>query len=255
MTLQRGTTRALNVAGVLLFLCAWELGGRWLGADKLAPPSLVVPAFIDLVRQGEMLKELATSVRQMLAGFALACAVGMPLGIAMGRVRAVDLAATPWVSMFVVTSVASLVPLFILLFGTGFAFRVAVVFIASVWYIVLTTYNGARTIDPGLVAVARSFGASPLQTSAKVVLPALYPYLFAGARIGLIHAIRAMVLAEMFVILGFGGLVHQTGLQADTAPLISLLIALMILSVGATWLLRVFGEFVSPGYEQRLKGS
>jgi ABC-type nitrate/sulfonate/bicarbonate transport system permease component len=255
MMVEGFTRRVLNVVGVLLFLLAWEIAGRWLGANKLAPPSLVVPAFVDLLRQGEMLRELAGSVRQMLLGFGLACAVGMPLGVAMGRIRWVDLAATPWVSMFVVTSVASLVPLFILLFGTGFAFRAAVVFIASVWYIVLTTYNGARTVDPGLIAVARSFGASPAQTAWKVILPALYPYLFAGARIGLIHAIRAMVLAEMFVILGFGGLVHQTGLQADTAPLISLLIALMILSVGATWLLRVVGEFVSPGYEQRLRGA
>lgn len=255
MNVEGATRRLLNVTGVALFLLAWELAGRWMGAEKLAPPSMVVPAFVELVREGEMLRELASSVRQMFAGFALACAVGMPLGIAMGRLRPVSLAATPWVSMFVVTSVASLVPLFILLFGTGFSFRVAVVFVASVWYIVLTTYNGARTVDPGLIAVARSFGASPLQTATKVILPALYPYLFAGARIGLIHAIRAMVLAEMFVILGFGGLVHQSGLQADTAPLISLLIALMILSVGATWLLRLFGEFVSPGYEERLKGN
>lgn len=255
MTAQDRTTRLLNITGIVLFLLVWEVLGRWLGAEKLAPPSMVVPTFIGLVRDGEMLRELATSVRQMLLGFGLACAVGMPLGIAMGRMRIVALAATPWVSMFIVTSVASLVPLFILLFGTGFIFRIAVVFIASVWYIVLTTYNGARTVDPGLIAVARSFGASPLQRAVKVILPALYPYLFAGARIGLIHAIRAMVLAEMFVILGFGGLVHQTGLQADTAPLISLLIALMALSVGATWLLRVVSEFVSPGYEQRMKSS
>src|SRR3546814_9960795 len=95
--------------------------------------------------------------------------------------------------MFLVTSVASLVPLFILLLGTGFAFRATIVFLASVWYIVITTYNGTRGIDPGLLAVARSFGASQFQTASKVVLPALFPYLIAGARIGLVHAIRAMV--------------------------------------------------------------
>src|SRR3546814_5579018 len=60
-----------------------------------------------------------------------------------------------------------------------------------------STYSGTRGIDPGLLAVARSFGASQFQTASKVVLPALFPYLIAGARIGLVHAIRAMVVAEM----------------------------------------------------------
>src|SRR3546814_8899897 len=96
-----------------------------------------------------------------------------------------------------------------------------------------STYSGTRGIDPGLLAVARSFGASLFQTASKVVLPALFPYLIAGARIGLVHAIRAMVVAEMFIILGYGGLIYQTGLSADTGPLVSLLISLMVVSVGA----------------------
>jgi ABC-type nitrate/sulfonate/bicarbonate transport system permease component len=202
-----------------------------------------------------MLTELASSLRQMLMGFGLACVIGMPLGILMGRVRIVEWVMTPWIGMMVVTSVAAMVPLFLLILGTGFAFRVTIVFVASVWYIVMTAYNGARGSDPGLLSVARSFGASPLQTTIKVVLPSVYPYLIAGARIGLIHAIRAMVMAEMFVILGYGGLIHQTGMMADTEPLIGLLVTLMFVSVLATWLLRVLGNKAAPGYEQRVAGA
>jgi ABC-type nitrate/sulfonate/bicarbonate transport system permease component len=246
------SVRLWNAVGIVGFLLLWEAAGRMLGAKILAPPSLVLVAYAEFLREGTMLRELASSVRQMLLGFGLACAIGMPLGVLMGRIRAVDLVVTPWVSMFLVTSVAALVPLFILIFGTGFSFRVAVVFVASVWYIVITTYNGARAIEPGLLWVARSFGATPLQTGVKVILPALYPYLFAGARIGLLHAIRAMVMAEMFVIIGYGGLIHQTGLMPDTAPLIALLISLMVLSLGATWALRRIGERLSPGYEHRV---
>src|SRR3546814_15057291 len=104
-----------------------------------------------------------------------------------------------------------------------------------------STYSGTRGIDPGLLAVARSFGASPLQTASKVVLPALFPYPIAGARIGLVHAIRAMVVAEMFIILAYGGLIYQTGLAGGSGPLLSPLIFLKVLSLGATWTPRVFG--------------
>ncbi|MGH6913442.1 MAG: ABC transporter permease, partial [Geminicoccales bacterium] len=124
-----------RAAGIVLAILAWELAGRAMGEALFAPPSLVFWTFLELLYEGRMLAELAASLRQMLVGFGLACAVGMPLGIAMGRSRVWDALVHPWLSMFVVTSVAALVPLLILMFGTGFWFRVAVVFVASVWYV------------------------------------------------------------------------------------------------------------------------
>ncbi len=103
--------------------------------------------------------------------------------------------------------------------------------------------------------MARSFSASRLQIFWKVILPALYPYLLTGARIGLVHAIRAMVLAEMFVIIGYGGLVHRSGLSLDTAPLLSLLITLMIVSLALNWLLGAAGRRLAPWYEQQRVGA
>ncbi len=253
--MSRAERLSWNFAGIVLFMLAWEAVGRWLGSAVLAAPSLVAREYVQLLREGSMLSELATSLRQMLVGFGLACAIGMPLGILMGRVKLVERVMTPWIGMFVVTSVAALVPLFLLILGTGFAFRATIVFVASVWYIVITSYNGARGVDPGLISVARSFGASPLQTTLKVVFPAVYPYLISGARIGLVHAIRAMVMAEMFVILGYGGLIYQTGMRPETEPLIGLLVTLMAVSVAATWLLRIVGNWISPSYEQRVAGT
>lgn len=255
MNLPRNERLFFNALGIVLFVALWEAAGRWLGSRMLSPPSLVAVDYVALLREGTMLTELLGSMQQMLVGFGFACAIGMPMGILMGRVKPMERILTPWIGMFVVTSVAALVPLFLLLLGTGFAFRATIVFISSVWYIVITTYNGARGIDPGLLAVARSFGASTWQATIKVVLPALYPYLIAGARIGLVHAIRAMVMAEMFVILGYGGLIHQTGLMAETGPLIGLLISLMAVSIVATWLLRLGGQAVAPWYEQRIAGA
>jgi ABC-type nitrate/sulfonate/bicarbonate transport system permease component len=240
----------LACVGFALLLAAWEIAGRALGPALLAPPSRVAVQFIDQLRQGDMLRELLGSLRQMALGFAAACVVGMPLGAAMGRSGVADAIFRPWVSMFVVTSTAALIPLFILLLGTGLMLRVTIVFLASVWYVTLTTYNGARGISPQQIAVARSFSASPLQIFWKVTLPALYPYLMTGARIGLVHAIRAMVLAEMFVIIGYGGLMHRSGLAVDTAPLLGLLITLMIVSLALNFLLGAAGRRLAPWYER-----
>jgi len=241
----------LGLLGILVALAVWEAVGLYFGPALFAAPSVMARDFVDLLEEGVMLRELVTSLRQMSLGFLLACAVGMPLGIAMGRSPVADAIFHPWVSMFVVTSTAALVPLLILILGTGFAFRATIVFLAAVWYIVLTTYNGARGIDRALINVAGSFCASRTQTFWKVLLPALFPYLITGARIGLVHAIRAMVMAEMFVIVGYGGLIHRSGLDIETGSLLSLLFTIMLASIAANGLLRYVGRRLAPWYEAR----
>jgi ABC-type nitrate/sulfonate/bicarbonate transport system permease component len=251
--IQRTQRILLPVLGFALVLIAWEIAGRWFGNALFAPPSHVVVEYLVLLQQGEMLSELLISLRQMVVGFAMACAIGMPLGVVMGRSATASAIFLPWVSMFVVTSTAALIPVFILLLGTGLTLRVTIVFLSCVWYIVLTIYDGARGIRPDQIAVARSFSATPLQIFWKVIVPALHPYFITAAGIGLVHAIRAMVLAEMLVIVGYGGLIHRSGLSIDTAPLLGLLLTLMIASVLFSQALRAAGRWLAPWYElQRL---
>ena len=252
MTMPRTQRFSLQALGIFIALMVWEIAGRILGDALLAPPTAVAVAYVELLRDGAMLRELAGSLRQMAVGFALACLIGIPAGTAMGRVKQIDAIVHPWVSMLMVTSVAAVVPLYILLLGTGFWFRAAVVFTASVGYIVLTTYNGARGVDLRLLDVGRAFSASALQMFRMVLLPALYPYIVTGVRIGLVHAIRAMVVAEMFIILGYGGLIYQSGLDTSTAPLLGLLMTLMLFSIAANQLLRLAGDRLAPWYNQRL---
>src|SRR5205085_1383431 len=83
----------------VVFLLIWELAGERLGEAVLAPPSAVAADYIELLRQDDMLRELLFSLRQMAVGYAAACIVGMPLGVAMGRSRVVDAIFHPWVAM------------------------------------------------------------------------------------------------------------------------------------------------------------
>ena len=245
----------LQCTGVFIVLAVWEVVGRYLGEFLLAPPSLVFVTYIELLMDGEMMVELAKSLRQMLIGYGFACVIGMPLGAVMGRVRIIDALVHPWISMIVVTSVAALLPIFILLFGTGFRLRVAIVFVASIGYVVLTAYHGARAIESRYVDVSKSFGANRIHMYQKVIMPALFPYLITGARLGLVHAIRAMVVAEMFIITGYGGLIFQTGLDLSTAPILAYLVTIMAVSIGTNLILRRLGQRVAPWYEARMKAS
>jgi len=241
-----------NLLGIAVALTVWELVGRALGTDLFAPPSVVFPEYVALLWDGQMLRELATSLRQMIVGYGFACLIGIPVGAAMGRSRLWDALLHPWLSMFVVTSVASLVPLFILVFGTGFMFRAAIVFAASIWYVMLTVYHGARGVEPRFIDVGRSFGANRWQAFREILLPALYPYVITAMRIGLVHAIRAMVVAEMFIIVGYGGLIYRSGLSLSTAPLLAMLVTLMLVGVTANGLLRGGARMIAPWYERRV---
>jgi ABC-type nitrate/sulfonate/bicarbonate transport system permease component len=117
--------------------------------------------------------------------------------------------------------------------------------------VLLTTYQGARGIDPRWVDVGRAFSAGPAKRFTAILMPALYPYLITAARIGLTHAIRAMVVAEMFIIVGYGGLIYSAGLSVSTAPLLALLLALMMLGLAANGLLRLAGRRLAPWFEAR----
>lgn len=241
----------LHLGGILAFVLLWEVAGRRMGAALLAPPSVVLPTLVEMLQDGSLLATVASSLRQMFLGYLLACAVGMPLGVAMGRLRLVEVLLFPWLSMLIVTSVASLMPLLILGFGTGFQFRLTVVFAASVFYITLVTYQGARDVDRRWLDVGRSFSATGLQRFRKIILPALFPYLLAAARIGLGQALRGMVIAELFVIVGIGGLIHNAGLLVSTATMLALLLVLMVVAMIVNELLRAVTRRVAPWYEQR----
>ena len=249
--MSRAQTWALRLAGVAVFVLIWEIVGRIFGEALVAPFSAVIAGFPATVRDYKLFTELAGSFQQLVLGYLLGCVVGIVLGVMMGRSALLDGLLQPWVSMMFVTSIASVVPLFIITFGFGLAFRVAIVFMAAVWYVLLVTYHGARDVSPELLQTARAFAASRTQTFFMVLLPALYPYILAGMRIGLAHAIRAMVIAEMYVIVGFGGVVYNAGVEISTVSLMGALLTIMVVGVTLTEILKWIGRRTAPWYAER----
>jgi len=245
-------SRVTNLLGIALLLLLWQLAGQNLGDALLATPVEAARALAATLQEPDFWAALWRMMWQMMIGYLLALGIGVSLGIAMGRVPVVNAIVKPWASMFIVVSAAAVVPLFIILMGRGLMLGISIVFAATMWYAVLTMMEAARSVSPNLLNAARSFGATRVQCFRWVLLPALHPYVLVAARIGLTHALRAMITAQMFVGTGFGGLINDAGLDLSTAGLFGLIVVLMLVSVTATGLLRHVANYTAPWYASRI---
>lgn len=185
--------------GILVFVLLWELLPRLGLANPgyLSPPSAVLQAIWELAHNGALLKHLAASLQRSLAGLLLAIASGVSLGLLMGWFARLEAFVDPLLQFFRQTSALALFPVFILFFGIGELSKVAIIFWASFWPILLSTISGVKQVDKLLIDSARSMGASRGFLFARVVLPAAAPSIFTGIRLAGAYCVTALVAAEM----------------------------------------------------------
>ena len=117
-----------------------------------------------------------------------------------------------WVNIFASAPLSSLVPVIMLLSGFGQATMIRIVVLFSIWIIALDTYAGVRHISPSLIEMGRSFGATRWQLYSKVLFWAALPEILAGIRMGLIRAVKGVVIGQMLIaVTGLGlGLMLST---------------------------------------------
>jgi NitT/TauT family transport system permease protein len=150
-----------------------------------------------------------TTLRAFAIGMIAAVAVGVPLGVLMGRVRRADDLLGMWVNVFVSAPLTALVPVLMILFGFGETTIFVTVFLFAVWIIVLDTRAGVRHISPSLIEMARSYGASRWALYGKVMLWAALPEILAGIRLGFIRGVKGVVIGQLLVaIIGYGALLE-----------------------------------------------
>ena len=208
--------RALGLAGVIGFLLLWELVPR-LGIVSdayLSPPSQVVDAIWQLAHSGALLKHVAASLQRSLWGLLLAIGLGVTLGLLMGWFTRFEAIVDPILQLFRQTSAFALFPVFILFLGIGELSKVAIIFWASFWPVLLSTIGGVRQVDKLLIHSARSMG----------------PSIFTGIRLAGTYCVTALVAAEMIGAhsgLGFLTLNSQEVFQIPTMYAGILLLALL----------------------------
>ena len=199
--------RVPMMASLLVWCVIWEIIGRLDLMLMLPPFSEVLAAAFELVQTPSWQSATVTTLRAFATGMVLAIAVGIPLGVLMGRSKIADDLLGMWVNIFSSAPLSAIVPVLMILFGFGEKTIVAAVFLFAIWIIVLDTRAGVRHISPSLIEMARSYGASRRVLYAKIILWAALPEILAGIRLGLIRGVKGVVIGQLLVaIVGYGAL-------------------------------------------------
>jgi NitT/TauT family transport system permease protein len=163
-------------------------------------PWQVVTGTIELIRDGTLWNHIGASLLRVGAGFALAVTLAVPLGLWMGWVKGAFDTLNPIFQMLRPISPIAWIPIAILWFGVGDASPIYLIFISSLFPMIVQTTAGVHTIEKRYLRVAENFGVSRTTLFTKVVIPAVLPQIIVGMRIGLGVAWLVVVAAEMIAL-------------------------------------------------------
>lgn len=230
--------RRHQAAGALVAVIVWTIIG-WRIGSAFPGPVKFLRATVDLYRSGALIDALAGTAGRLALGYGLAIIVAFPLGAAMGLSPWVDTFVDTYVTTLFVTSVASLLPLLILVAGTGVGFYLTVVFLFSVFHMVLLVRAGLTSVKPGTRDAGRVFGATGWRSYVYVLLPAALPHAVAALRVGYNRAVKGAVVAELWVYAGVGELLHGYQRFSQISSALVVIAHVMLLAVLGARLLRL----------------
>lgn len=237
----------ITVASVTILLIVWEIFGRRINPVFGSYPSAIAEAFWELVVTGQLWSALFDSLRPFVIGYALAILVGVPLGLFIGGFRAAEAALGLYITAGYAMPLVALVPLLILWLGLGFAVKVAVIFLMSLFPICINTWLGVTAVPKTLIEVGKSFVAPDTVILRRIILPATLPYIMAGIRLAVGRAVVGMVIAEFFTtISGLGAVIINSANNFDTATMFVPIIILMMMAIGLNWLIGFVERRVAP---------
>lgn len=239
---RRYQAAALGVIGLAGLLATWEVLARTGLIDPivLASPARVLAALGRQWGSGELLADLAVSLGEFAAAFMTAAAVGVTLGLAMGLSRDAEAALEPFVWFLYAAPLVAFQPLLVVWLGFGFRTVVALAFLLAVIPIAVSTLAGVRSVDPVLRRAVRGFGGGPGAEVVKVVLPAAFPLVLAGLRLGVGRVLVGVVAGEMFSAnAGLGFRMTYHGARLRTAEVLASLVLVVGVGVLMTQAIRL----------------
>ena len=185
---------ALPVLLVVIWQVAAQVG--WLSSRILPEPWAVAKAFWTLAESGELWTHLRVSLWRALAGFGLGAALGLVLGLLNGSSRRAALLLDTTVQMVRNIPALALIPLVILWFGIDEAAKLFLLSVGVFFPVYLNTFHGIRSVDAGLVEMARSYGLSGWALYRDVILPGALPSILVGVRFSLGLVWVLLIVAE-----------------------------------------------------------
>lgn len=188
------------VAVIAALLAAWWLIVVETHSVIFPTPWQVVTGTLELVKDGTLWMDIGASLMRVGVGFSLAVLVAVPLGLWLGWVKGAYTTLNPLFQILRPISPIAWIPIAILWFGVGDVSPIFLIFISSVFPMIVQTTAGVHTIERRYLRAAQNFGVSRYTLFRRVVIPAVLPQIIVGMRIGLGVAWLVVVAAEMIAL-------------------------------------------------------
>ena len=228
--------KAARVAIVVALFALWEM----LSRTGIVNPRLLPSASDTLVMLWELLQragirnDLLVTATEVLTAFIVAVPVGALIGFAIAENRYFAEVAKPLLFFAFSIPKSIFLPMFILVFGVGFAQKVGFGFFSTIFIVIMSTTTAVESVKVEHLKVARSYGATPAQTAFRVYLPSMLPVLLEALRISMIFNLTGVILAEMYA--SRDGIGHQIASWGENFQMKQLLAGvIMIAAIAMTF--------------------
>jgi NitT/TauT family transport system permease protein len=236
-----------SLVGIVGFLVVWQLVVIIYKMPSYLLPTPTEIAHVFVARMPELLHHGWVTVYEMIAGYALAVAVAVPLAIAITSSRAFNELVMPTMLFFQIVPKVAIAPLFLVWFGVGATPKILVAFLISFFPIVIDAAVGLRSMSPEMHDLARSMGATRMQVFSQFRLPTSLPYLFSGLKVAATLAIAGTVVGEFVgADRGLGYLLLVTNSNLETPMMFATIVALTIIGFVFYYMVELLENVLIP---------
>jgi NitT/TauT family transport system permease protein len=236
----RFQTSLARIAIIVAILALWEfLSQSGIVNPRLLPSASETLATLgDLLQRASVRSDLAVTASEVLAAFLLAVPFGALIGYLMAENRYFADVVKPLLFFAFSIPKSIFLPMFILVFGVGFAQKVGFGFFSTIFIVIMSTTTAVESVKMEYLTVARSYGATSAQTAFRVYLPSMLPVLLEALRISMIFNLTGVILAEMYA--SRDGIGHQIATWGENFQMKQLLAGVVLIAAIAM----VFNELV-----------
>ena len=235
--------KAARFAIVAAIFVAWEILSRTGAINPRLLPSAsdTIVMLIDILGRASVRSDILVTGAEVLTAFVIAVPVGALIGILIAENRYFAEVAKPLLFFAFSIPKSIFLPMFILVFGVGFAQKVGFGFFSTIFIVIMSTTTAVESVKPENLLVARSYGATPAQTVWRVYLPSMLPVLLEALRIAMIFNLTGVILAEMYA--SRDGIGHQIATWGENFQMKQLLAGVLLIAAIAM----TFNELVRWG--------
>jgi len=221
----------VRLALLALVLGAWEVLPRTGTINPLLLPPLsdVLATLANLIGRSSVQEAVAVTAMEVVVAFIIAVPLGAAAGILIAESEYLGQVFKPM--LFYVFSIPKSIflPMFILVFGVGFSQKVGFGFFSTIFIVIMSTTTAVESVKVEHLTVARSYGATPVQTAFRVYLPSMLPVLLEALRISMIFNLTGVILAEMYA--SRDGIGHQIATWGENFQMKQLLAGVVMIAV------------------------